>query len=238
MMHLEKFHLAWDKFQASASKTFNNLFEDQDFTDVTLVCEDDKQIKAHKVILSSSSSFFHKILIRNPHKHPLLYLKGISYSDLHSVVKFLYFGEAEIAQDSLETFLVAAKELEIEGLMNTEHEINKIEDVLEPKHSMQYIDLEFDNSESVNDEVDSYSVLPAKTDELEMVYNDIMKTGQIDKLSCEQCEKTFTQPGTLNRHKKTVQGGIRYSCDQCQRKFSQSGKLSQHMKIVHSSSTL
>ena len=234
-MYLEKFHLAWDKFQASASKTFNNLFEDQDFTDVTLVCDDDKQIKAHKVILSSSSSFFRNILIRNPHKHPLLYLKGISYSDLQSVVKFLYFGEAEIAQDSLETFLVAAKELEIEGLMNTELEINKEEEGFELKH---YIDLELDNSESVNDEVDSYSVLPAKTDELEMVYNDIMKTGQIDKLSCEQCEKTFTQPGTLNRHKKTVHGGVRYFCDQCQRKFSQSGKLSQHIKIVHSSSTL
>ena len=116
MIHLEKFHLAWDKFQVTARTTFNNLFEDQDFTDVTLVCEDDKQIKAHKVILSSSSSFFRRILIRNPHQHPLLYLKGISYSDLQSVVRFLYFGEAEIAQDNLETFLEAAKEFEIEGL--------------------------------------------------------------------------------------------------------------------------
>ena len=114
----EKFLLASDKFQTSAGKTFNNLFEDQDFSAVTLVCDDDKQIRAHKVILSSSSSFFRKILITNPHQHPLLYLKGVSFSDLQSVVKFLYFGETEIAQNNLENFLDAAKELGIEGLMN------------------------------------------------------------------------------------------------------------------------
>jgi hypothetical protein len=65
-MHQEKFHIAWENFQVTACKTFNNLFEDEDFTDVTLVCDDDKQIKAHKVILSASSSFFRKILVKIP----------------------------------------------------------------------------------------------------------------------------------------------------------------------------
>ena len=90
---METFNLACDKFQVTTRKTFNNLYEDPNFVDVTLVCEKDKQIKAHKVILGSGSPFFRTILTANQHHHPLLYLRGISYADLQSVVHFLYFGQ-------------------------------------------------------------------------------------------------------------------------------------------------
>ena len=98
------------------------------------MCPDEKQIKAHKVILSSSSEVFRKILITNPHQHPLLYLKGISYKDLQAAVKFLYFGEAEIAQDDLQTFLATAKELKIEGLMDNESENSIMDHASETNH--------------------------------------------------------------------------------------------------------
>ena len=55
----------------------------QDFTDVTLATEDDKQIIAHKVIVSSGSEFFRNLLIKNPHKNPLTYLKGIKHDECH-----------------------------------------------------------------------------------------------------------------------------------------------------------
>ena len=43
---------------------------------VTLVSADSKQIKAHKVILSSRSKFFNQILLENPHQHPLRMIFG------------------------------------------------------------------------------------------------------------------------------------------------------------------
>ena len=62
--------LSWNEFATNAPKTFKQLWREQDFTDVTLATEDDQQIKAHKVILSSSSDFFRNLLLRNPHPNP------------------------------------------------------------------------------------------------------------------------------------------------------------------------
>merc|ERR1719186_1270337 len=113
---MEKVSLSWSEFGSCASNTFIDLLSDQDFTDVTLVCDDDKQIKAHKVILSSCSPLFRRILRHNPHQHPLIYLNGIIFDNLQSVIKFIYLGQTEVEQDVLELFIKAGKELEIKGL--------------------------------------------------------------------------------------------------------------------------
>ena len=43
-------------------------------------------------------------------------MKGIKSEDLSSIVDFLYYGEANIYQDNLDTFLNIAEELELKGL--------------------------------------------------------------------------------------------------------------------------
>ena len=45
-----KLCLQWNEFKENANALFENLREDHDFTDVTLACEDGKQVDAHKVI--------------------------------------------------------------------------------------------------------------------------------------------------------------------------------------------
>ena len=80
-MTTEKFSLKWNDFKENVSSTFLSLGNDTDFTDITLACEDDNQVEAHKVILSASSSFFQNILKRNKHSHPLIYMKGMKYED-------------------------------------------------------------------------------------------------------------------------------------------------------------
>ena len=114
----EKFCLRWNDFEANISTAFQELRDDKDFFDVTVACEEE-QIQAHKVILSACSPFFRSVLKRNPHQHPLLYLKGVSYRDLMSIVTFMYHGEVNIAQEELNSFLAAAEELRVKGL--TQH---------------------------------------------------------------------------------------------------------------------
>ena len=82
---------------------------------MTLVCEN-KQVEAHKVIIAACSPFFKSILRRNPHQHPLLYLKGVLYDDLVSVLHFMYKGEVNIAQEQLNSFLSVAEDLQVKGL--------------------------------------------------------------------------------------------------------------------------
>jgi len=111
----EKFCLRWNDFETNISVAFRELREEKDFFDVTLAC-DDSQIQAHKVILSACSPFFRNVLRRNPHQHPLLYLKGVKYKELLSVLNFMYMGEVNVAQEELNSFLSVAEDLRVKGL--------------------------------------------------------------------------------------------------------------------------
>ena len=88
----EKLCLQWNDFQDNVSSAFGDLREDKEFTDVTLACEDGQQVEAHKVVLISSSPFFLNLLKRNKHPHPLVYMRGLKYENLLSMVDFLYLG--------------------------------------------------------------------------------------------------------------------------------------------------
>jgi len=114
-MGTEKFCLRWNDFESNISVAFRELREDKDFFDVTLAC-DDEQMQAHKVILSACSPFFRNVLRKNPHQHPLLYLKGVKYTDLQAVLNFMYHGEVNVAQEELNSFLAVAEDLRVKGL--------------------------------------------------------------------------------------------------------------------------
>lgn len=111
----EKFCLRWNDFETNISAAFRELRDDKDFFDVTIAC-DDSQLQAHKVILSACSPFFRNILRKNPHQHPLLYLKGVKFKELVSVLNFMYMGEVNVAQEELNSFLSVAEELRVKGL--------------------------------------------------------------------------------------------------------------------------
>ena len=113
----EKLCLQWNDFQENIKSAFGNLREDNDFADVTLACEDGQQVEAHKVILAASSPLFQKLLVRNKHPHPLIYMRGVKSQDLLAILDFLYCGEANVYQENLDSFLAIAEELQLKGLM-------------------------------------------------------------------------------------------------------------------------
>ena len=127
----QKLCLQWNDFQEDVTRAFGSLREDTDFADVTLVSEDGEQLKAHKVILAASSPFFEIVLKKNRHPHPLIYMRGMKSEDLMAIVDFLYFGEANIYQENLESFLGIAEELQLKGMK--EEKTLKEEETLKEK---------------------------------------------------------------------------------------------------------
>merc|ERR1712179_147966 len=107
--------IQWDLHEQTRTRSLNNLWKDEDFLDVTLACEDG-QVEAHKVILSTSSTFFHKIFKRNLHTHPLLYLRGTRRNDLLSLLDFIYSGETQVPEEELGEFMAIANSLDVKGL--------------------------------------------------------------------------------------------------------------------------
>ena len=61
-MFTEKFDLTWHTFTDHLREMLHDMMTCNELTDVTLVSEDKKQYKAHKVVLSASSTVFKNII--------------------------------------------------------------------------------------------------------------------------------------------------------------------------------
>ena len=109
--------LRWDDHERNATSSLQNLWKKKAFLDVTIVCDDDL-LEAHKLVLSSSSPFFEKLLMRSPtcRTDALIYLRGTKIKDLQILLDFIYSGETKVAQEDLTNFMELASSLKINGL--------------------------------------------------------------------------------------------------------------------------
>ena len=68
----EKYTLNWQTFIDHLQSMLKDLYEEREHSDVTLVCDDQTQFKAHKIVLRACSPVFKKIIDNNPSQHPLI----------------------------------------------------------------------------------------------------------------------------------------------------------------------
>ena len=118
----DKFCLKWNDFQTNVSNTFKRLRTSDHFYDVALVSDDQQQVSAHKIVLSSSSEYFKSLLTSNNHSHPMLCLSGVSSTDMKNILDFIYNGEIQIYQDNLDQFLTIAHRFKLDGLLQEKEE--------------------------------------------------------------------------------------------------------------------
>jgi len=115
-MDQEKFNLMWHSFTDHLSEMLHNMMTSNELTDVTLVSEDMKKFKAHKIVLGACSPVFKSFIGDALTLSPLIYLKGIQSQDIESILQFIYLGEAQIYQERMDLFLDVARSLEIKGI--------------------------------------------------------------------------------------------------------------------------
>ena len=239
-MSNEKFDLRWNNFGRNAERTIRNLANDIQFTDVTLMSDDKRRIKAHKVILCSSSNFFNEILSETPTDHPLLFLKGIQYTELQAIVRFIYNGTTEVSQEDLSKFMKAATELQIEGLQENNIADDNQEHIDDDQHDRTYQTLD-------NDHEFSYFGSQPTPKEFEVALhqesNDSSTLHHLSfanfernadgKFCCDECEYKTNYYKDLKRHKLGKHEGVKFKCDQCDREFSQKSNLLRHIHCKH-----
>ena len=115
----ERICVQWHDFKENISTSLENLRKDNDFADVTLACEDGKQVAAHKVILTSSSPVFWNILREYRHAHPIIYMKDMSSIDLLAILDFIYCGKTFIAEERANSFFAIAEDLRLKAFLDT-----------------------------------------------------------------------------------------------------------------------
>ncbi|KAE8747852.1 hypothetical protein FOCC_FOCC005464 [Frankliniella occidentalis] len=108
--------LRWNNYQSNMTSVFHQLLQTEAFVDVTLSCNE-ASLKAHKVVLSACSSYFQKLLLENPCKHPTIIMPpDVCFNDLKFIIEFVYRGEIDVSQAELQSLLKTADQLKIKGL--------------------------------------------------------------------------------------------------------------------------
>ena len=120
----EKFSLKWNDYQSNWIKSLSELRNDKESADVTLISEDKVKFSAHKILLKSCSNVFKFILDGNSHANLNMFLGGVSSINLGFILDYIYYGEVNLFQEQLESFLESAQKLEIEGLLGNENNQN------------------------------------------------------------------------------------------------------------------
>ncbi|CAG2119680.1 unnamed protein product, partial [Medioppia subpectinata] len=110
-----QYRLKWNSFHSNLSEVFRTMLVNENLVDCTVAC-DGASIKAHKMVLAASSTYFQNLFIANPCKHPIVILKDVRFADLQSIIDFIYTGEVNVPQDQLSSLLKTAETLRIKGL--------------------------------------------------------------------------------------------------------------------------
>ena len=125
----EKLSLKWNDFQSNVSKSFRLLRKNKEenyLHDVTLVADDNKQVSAHRLVLSACSSYFKEVFENNAQfSHPLLCLNGVQSEDITNMLDYIYNGQVSIHPEHLDRFLEVAQRFQLEGLLQ-ENQCEKI----------------------------------------------------------------------------------------------------------------
>ena len=255
---MEKFSLKWNDFHSNVSKSFQSLRNKEDFSDVTLVGDDFKQIAAHKIILSSCSAYFNNIL-KNvaSQKHPILCLEGMSFQEIERVMDYIYNGELRISQDDIDRLLVVGQRLGLEGLIG-QTETPK-ESVLEENYAAQaqnikLLDESYDvevqsneNKRMSKTSIKDKNLMSTTSDPTMVLFSHGSSIDSIEELnkkveesysrdnngiySCHYCRKEFKKRGNAREHVEFHFDGLSLNCNYCEKIFRSRNNLRQHAKI-------
>ncbi|XP_046406970.1 protein bric-a-brac 1-like isoform X3 [Ischnura elegans] len=117
-MGSEHYCLRWNNHQSNLLGVFSQLLQDEALVDVTLACEG-HSLRAHKVVLSACSAYFHGLFAAHPDRHPIVILQDAKFSELRTLVDFMYRGEVNVEYGRLSGLLRTAESLKVKGLAET-----------------------------------------------------------------------------------------------------------------------
>ena len=220
-MHQEKYSLTWHSYSDHLKNMMKELMMDEDYSDITLVTEDKKQMKANRNILSACSPVFREILKKEKNSSTIMYLRGIQYSEIESIIQFIYLGEATFFEERMEEFLTVAKSLEIKVLCDAKTKTND-----EPND-------EPSTNDSFTENLKEETVV-LENPEIQATQERQRRVRIVDgKYECELCQRTYAHRNGLFTHRKSFHRGFKYTCDQCDHQFTQPGQLNVHIKSKH-----
>ena len=107
------FSVEQDSFDTNIKKCLRNLYATSKYSDITIVCDDNKVLKSHKFILCEYSQVFKNILSGADMNNPIIIIKDASYNHLNSLMEFLYTGETAVSQSDIKDIYKLANDFQV-----------------------------------------------------------------------------------------------------------------------------
>ena len=218
-------------FKENIVNAIGTLREINEFTDVTLTCDGDEVIQAHKLMLSSSSQYFRNVLKKTNHPKPCIHLRGLKSKDLKSVIDFIYYGECNIEEENVDEFLALAYDLKIKGISGSSSEY-----FIQPYNSKvlkQDVPLKSNFSVvSSNKDVIKAEEIPRQVESVEEIENETKEMGDIHKKTTRKCV-TLTESMDLYKIIATMmeyQDNI-WNCTVCGKQIKNRNSMSYHVEV-------
>ena len=240
----EEFCLKWNDYQSNVVKSFTTLRYDSDLSDVTLVSDDHKHITSHRVVLSTSSSYFKEIFTKNKHSHPMLCLSGVTSQDINNVLDYIYNGEVKINEDNLKSFLEIANRFKLEGLMD-QNLPEDTEDFIYQQETVDYAMVDVKDCKVSTPIKEDNKKMQARTistfqtsmisdvfesmDELNQTIAENMSKGSDGMWSCSRCPRVSKKKDHMTEHVESHLSGLLFQCQNCD-KTSRSRQSLRHHK--------
>jgi len=113
----EAFCLKWNDFQGSISSSLSSLRNASDLLDVSLQCGTES-LRCHRLVLSACSDWFKTVFRALPvtTQNPVIVLWEATARDMALLLDFMYYGEVNVKQENLNSFLALAEKLSVRGL--------------------------------------------------------------------------------------------------------------------------
>jgi len=230
--------LAFANFEQRVCAIFHDLADKKEFSDVTLACEG-KQIQSHKVVLSAVSPILRALLKQNRHEHPIIFLRGVKYSQMVQLLDFIYKGQVNIPQIDVGAFLEMASDLQIEGLTAaTEQQVG--ED-LEEGEVGNLSKRRRTETHEYTDDGDSNGLLDPhgliKEEPCLMPNDNDTHLSHVDMVEDYNGDAMMDEEGYLYNQDMIMSNFNPckriLACDRCTRTFKTRHNLKQHIKAVH-----
>jgi len=174
----------------------------------------------------------------------MLYLRGVPYSQLVSVLTFMYRGEVSVAQEQLNSFLHTAEDLKVKGLTQGGAAVQKPQrrEVGAPL-SNEPRDADVEEIQEIPVKVEAANTVAVDEDPLDAGYDylDQDQSGlQYDNLSSYDTHNMELDKGSMTSHEidalikmKIVKNEHSFSCTDCDYTSSLKNNAEKHVEAQH-----
>ena len=252
-------NLTWNNHLLVLENLMEEILSSGDSSDVTIICNDQVSLKAHKFILKKFSPIFKDMFTNSDLDNIKIPAASL---EITPILEFIYCGKTLIDSQRLNFFLDIANKLRVRELLDVENlgdneeldwTLSETDQIDIDKNSSTKIEKKKERTKTseppyiekgvqiVNKDQATQNQCPdcsLRFDETRKLFDHISrKHDRFSDGQCPYCERQFKVKLCLSRHIRTAHRGFKYQCNQCEYQGISKKTVEIHIDSVHDGST-